>query len=285
MSLALIFILLVIFFSFRNKWSIPFIIIPPAFGALFALAMIWLIQGEISAIAIGTGTVILGVSVSYSIHMVSHLNYISSPKRIIKELTLPLTIGSFTTIGAFAALMFTSSGLLQDMGLFSVFALIGTTLFCLIFLPQFLKGFDASKKSTLLNKVEKVLGYNYDNKWIITPIIILTIIALFCHKDVKFDDNMSNINYMPEHIIEAEKRSLEIFGDESKDIFIVTGHENFDTLIAEYQQLETLLNKYKQAGKIENVVTINDFVIPDEQNRRLAKWNAFWSKNRKRRWI
>ena len=129
LSLALIFILLVIFFSFRNKWSIPFIIIPPAFGALFALAMIWLIQGEISAIAIGTGTVILGVSVSYSIHMVSHLNYISSPKRIIKELTLPLTIGSFTTIGAFAALMFTSSGLLQDMGLFSVFALIGTTLF------------------------------------------------------------------------------------------------------------------------------------------------------------
>ncbi|MGI6469890.1 MAG: hypothetical protein ACOX0S_00430 [Paludibacteraceae bacterium] len=118
LSLALIFILLVIFFSFRNKWSIPFIIIPPAFGALFALAMIWLIQGEISAIAIGTGTVILGVSVSYSIHMVSHLNYISSPKRIIKELTLPLTIGSFTTIGAFAALMFTSSGLLQDMGLF-----------------------------------------------------------------------------------------------------------------------------------------------------------------------
>ncbi|MBP7219186.1 MAG: 1-acyl-sn-glycerol-3-phosphate acyltransferase [Paludibacteraceae bacterium] len=283
LSLALIFILLVIFFSFRNKWSIPFIIIPPAFGALFALAMIWLIQGEISAIAIGTGTVILGVSVSYSIHMVSHLNYISSPKRIIKELTLPLTIGSFTTIGAFAALMFTSSGLLQDMGLFSVFALIGTTLFCLIFLPQFLKGFDASKKSTLLNKVEKVLGYNYDNKWIITPIIILTIIALFCYKDVKFDDNMSNINYMPEHIIEAEKRSLEIFGDESKDIFIVTGHENFDTLIAEYQQLETLLNKYKQAGKIENVVTINDFVIPyDEQNRRLAKWNAFWSKNREK---
>ena len=30
LSLALIFILLVIFFSFRNKWSIPFIIIPPA---------------------------------------------------------------------------------------------------------------------------------------------------------------------------------------------------------------------------------------------------------------
>ena len=61
---------------------------------------------------------------------------------------------------------------------------------------------------------------------------------------------------------------------------------NFDTLIAEYQQLETLLNKYKQAGKIENVVTINDFVIPyDEQNRRLAKWNAFGLRIGKRRWI
>ena len=42
--------------------------------------MIWPHSRKKFAIAIGTGTVILGVSVSYSIHMVSHLNYISSPK-------------------------------------------------------------------------------------------------------------------------------------------------------------------------------------------------------------
>ena len=162
LSLAMIFILFVIFMSFRNKRSIPLIVIPPVFGALFALAMVWLIQGEISAIAIGAGTVVLGISLSYSIHIVSHLNHISSPKEIIEELTMPLTIGSFTTICAFAALAFTSSVLLRDMGLFAVFTLIGTTIFCLVFMPQFLRGFDSSKKSAMLNRIEQAVGYNYD---------------------------------------------------------------------------------------------------------------------------
>lgn len=282
LGIAFLFILLVIFLSFRNRLSIPLIVLPPIFGALFALAMVWLVQGEMSTIAIGAGTVVLGISLSYSIHIVAHLNHISSPKEIIEELTMPLTIGCFTTIGAFAALMFTSSALLKDMGLFSVFALIGTTIFCLVFLPQFLKGFDASKKSPLLIKIEKAAGYKYDgNKWVVLPIILLAIVALFFYKDVEFDDDMSNINFMPQHIIDAEKRSLNILGDGSGDVYIITGNEDFSTLTEEYSKLGMILNDYKESGIIDDVVTINDFVIPlEEQDRRIARWNAFWAEHK-----
>jgi predicted exporter len=72
--IALVIIIAVIFFSFRNRRSIPLITIPPIFGVLFALACVWAIQGEISTIAIGAGTVIIGISLSYSIHIVAHLN-------------------------------------------------------------------------------------------------------------------------------------------------------------------------------------------------------------------
>ena len=279
LGLALILILSVIFLSFREKKTIPFIIIPPIFGALFSLAMVWLIQGEISAIAIGAGTVVLGISLSYSIHIVSHLNHISSPKEIIKELANPLTIGCFTTIGAFAALTFTSSALLRDMGLFSVFTLIGTTIFCLVFMPQFLRGFSASNTNCMLHKIEQVVGYKYDgNRWILFSILTLTIIALFYYQDVEFDDNMSNINYMPAHVEEAEKHSLEILGNESENVYIVTGEENIDRLIEEYLRLEKVLNTYKNNGRIDDVVTLKDFIIPvNIQKERIDKWNDFWS--------
>ena len=281
LGLAMIFILIVIFFSFRNRLSIPLIITPPIYGALFALAMVWLVQGEISTIAIGAGTVVLGIALSYSIHIVAHLNHNSSPKEIIKELASPLTIGCFTTIGAFAALMFTSSALLQDMGLFSVFTLIGTTIFSLVFLPQFLTGFKVNTKSRLLDKIEKVVGYRYEGKaWIIIPIILLTFVALFFYRDVEFDDNMSNINYMPKHIVEAEERSLEIFGDQSNEVYIVTGSENLDALAKEYHQLEDILEQYKKSDKVGDIVTIDDFVISEtEQKHRIDKWNHFWAEN------
>ena len=279
LGLALIFILSVILISFRNKKSIPLIILPPLFGAIFSLAMVWLIQGEISAIAIGAGAVVLGISLSYSIHIVSHLNHISSPKEIIEELTKPLTIGCFTTIGAFAALTFTSSCLLQDMGLFSVFTLIGTTIFCLVFMPQFLKGFGTNQTNCVLHKIEMFVGYKYDgNKWIVISILGLSFVALFLYQDVEFDDDMSNINYMPTHIEEAEKRSIEIFGDDSKNVYIVTGGDNLEKLMDEYIRLDERLNDYKTNGNIKNYATLKDFVIPiDTQLKRIVIWNEFWN--------
>ena len=82
----------------------------------------------------------MGIALSYSIHMLAHQNHVSSVQQLIREIAYPLTVGSFTTIGAFFSLLFTSSNLLRDFGLFASLALIGTTLFCLVYLPHFLKG-------------------------------------------------------------------------------------------------------------------------------------------------
>lgn len=282
LGLALVIILTVILLSFKNKWVIPLIMVPPAFGALFSLAVVWLIQGEISAIAIGAGTVVLGISLSYSMHFISHLNYIASTEKIIEELTLPLTIGCFTTIGAFAALIFTSSPLLQDMGLFSVFALIGTTLFCLLFLPQFLRRYDSSTKSRLLLKIEQMVGYRYENnKWVLLVIVLVTVVALFFYRKVQFDDNMMNINYMPQKIVEAEERSVEILGDNSGDVYLITGSSELSGVADEYQRLAALLYDFSREGVVNDVVTVCDFLIPmEEQKRRIVLWNQFWDKNR-----
>ena len=281
-AIALVVILMVIFLSFRNRRSIPHIIIPPIFGALFALACVWAIQGEISTIAIGAGTVVLGISVSYSIHIVAHLNSCSSPKTILEELTTPLTIGCFTTIGAFAALIFTSSPLLQDMGLFSVFSLIGTTLFSLIFLPQFLRGLDSTKRTPLLGKIEAMVGYRYEgNKWIVLPILLLAIGALFFYDDVEFDEDMSNINYVPEHIVQGEARAMAILGDESKDVYIFTGGKTLDAAIEEYALLDTIVSQHMVQGNVSEAVTVSKFIIPHaEQEARIARWNAFWEEHR-----
>ncbi len=282
LSIAFVVILGVIMMSFRNRRSIPLIILPPLFGAIFSLAMVWIIQSEISAIAIGAGTVILGISLSYSIHIIAHLNHTTSPRQVIEELATPLTIGSFTTIGAFAALVFTSSDLLQDMGLFSVLALEGTTLFCLVFLPHFLRGQDFSKHSRLLEKIEQIVGYRYDNnRWIVAAVLASLCVALFYWNDVRFNGDMSKINFVPKHIAEAEQRSRHIFDDNARNIYIVSAGEDIDSLTAEYARLATILDRYSKAGEIDEVTEITDYVVsPQVQEQRIRRWNDFWDKHR-----
>jgi len=282
LGIALIIILGVILLSFRNKWSVPLIIVPPAFGALFALAAIWVIQGNISAIAIGAGAVVLGVALSYSIHFVSHLNHTNDPRQVITDLASPLTIGCLTTIGAFAALMFTSSALLHDIGLFSVFVLIGTTLCCLFFLPHFIGKFDNKKHGRLLNFIERINVYSYEeNKWIVLFWGVLTIVCLFFYNDVRFDSDMSGLNYMPAGIEQAEKKIKEATGDTANSIYLVSSADNLTDLTERYEALGKALGDYKIAEKIKDFTLLDNFVIsPDEQRRRIAKWNAFWDENR-----
>lgn len=282
LSIALIIILLAILLSFRSKWSIPLIIIPPAFGTLFALASVWVIQENISAIAIGAGAVVLGVALSYSIHFISHINHTDDPRQVISDLASPLTIGCLTTIGAFAALMFTSSALLHDIGLFCVFTLIGTTLFCLIFLPHFISRFDNKKPSRLLNLIERGNAYSYENnKWIVLFFGVLTVVCLFFYNDVQFDTDMSGLNYMPDSIERAEKQLSEMTGDAAKSIYVVSSAENIAALTEQYSTLSKVLEQYEKENKITDYILLDSFVIsPDEQCSRIARWEAFWNKNR-----
>ena len=130
--------------------------------------------------------------------------------------------------------------------------------------------------------IENVVGYRYEkSKFIVLPIILLLIISLFFYQRVEFDADMSNINYMPKHIAEAEERIAEISGDENKAIYIVTADDDLNTLTEEYRHACNLLKCYADSGKIQSLVTVSDFVIPEsEQRARIAMWNKFWQEHR-----
>lgn len=275
LTLALVVIITVICCSFRSRRAIPLIIVPPLFGALFALAVISLTQGSISAIAVGAGAVILGIALSYSIHVVSHTNHCSDPREIIRDLSYPLTIGCLTTIGAFVALTFTGSVLLHDLGLFSALALIGTTLFCLVVLPHFLRPKAGAAKSGLLRLIERVNGYPYErNGWLVGGIVVVTVVMLFFYRDASFDSDMTSLGYVPERIARAEQRIDEEFSARSRQIYLVSRSD-------EQHSLEQVMAKLRHRGEVENYISAADFVIDSTtQHERIARWEAFWATRR-----
>jgi len=77
----------------------------------------------------------------FSFHFFTHLKHTKSISLTVKEIAVPLLTGSFTTIMAFWALLFTNSPILQDFGLFAALSITGAVLFTLIGLPIFLKLF------------------------------------------------------------------------------------------------------------------------------------------------
>lgn len=313
---ALIIIVLFILAVFKRKRSVFLILCPVLYGALFALALSWLIQGSISGIAVGAGAAIMGVALSYSIHLLAHQNHVHTIEQLLDELCSPMIIGSVTTIGAFAGLLFTSSKLLQDFGLFASLTLLGTMIFCLVFLPQFLTAQADLREGRILRGIEKFSSYPFHkNKWLVGALIILTVVCTYMSTKVGFDSDMMDLTYWEPKLKEAEtilsgktevnaeagiavgagksvaeesesgEKSLSgvaegVQVNEKSVMFVSVGKTAGEAFAAQKKTLAQL-DSLKAKGLILSYSDGGSFVrSQEEQQANLAKWQAWWTEDR-----
>lgn len=314
---ALIIIVLFILAVFKRKRSVFLILCPVLYGALFALALSWLIQGSISGIAVGAGAAIMGVALSYSIHLLAHQNHVHTIEQLLDELCSPMIIGSVTTIGAFAGLLFTSSKLLQDFGLFASLTLLGTMIFCLVFLPQFLTAQADLREGRILRGIEKFSSYPFHkNKWLVGALIILTVVCTYMSTKVGFDSDMMDLTYWEPKLKEAETilsgktggnadagvaeagdkpvAEESESGEKSQDgtaaaggqvneksvMFVSVGKTVGEAFAAQKKTLAQL-DSLKAKGLIHRYSDGGSFIrSQEEQQANLAKWQAWWTEDR-----
>ncbi|MDR0581782.1 MAG: 1-acyl-sn-glycerol-3-phosphate acyltransferase [Prevotellaceae bacterium] len=269
---------LVVVFAFRRKSAIPLILLPVLMGGLFALALMYVIQGAISTIAIGAGSVILGVALSYSIHVFCHSLHAQSAEQVIRELTYPMTIGSFTTIAAFASLAFMHTEALHDFGLFSCFALLGTTLCCLIFIPHLLS-FQPQPSGRLMRLIEKWNAYPFEKNYLFIGLVavVFGVSCFFCGK-VTFNAGMEQLSYMPASFARAEAVLNNTFQDNYKTVYFVAVGRTPDESLSHYRQAAQKCHALKEKSLIKDYSSAHDLLIPvAEQQRRIDYWNRYWT--------
>ena len=137
-GISLLIILVILLLSFHSWTFIWQQVVPILYGAVFSLACVYWIKGFMSLMALGLGAIVLGVAISYCLHVLIHHYFVGDVEQMLREESTPVTLGCITTVGAFLGLLFTESDLLRDFGLFATFALLGNTFFALFFLPHFM---------------------------------------------------------------------------------------------------------------------------------------------------
>lgn len=283
LTFAFLLIAVVIFLSFRNKFSILLIFAPVVFGVLFSLSVIYFVRGSISLIAVGAGSAVLGVVLSYSIHVVAHREHTRRAEDLIMEMTKPLTIGSLTTIGAFFSLLFTSSVVLQDFGLFASLTIVGTTFFCLVFLPHFLS-FDEqySSPKKLLTFIEKVNSYHYEkNKVLVAVLILASLIGFWYSNDISFNSDMNSLCYKPKELERTENKLDSIFQGDAKIIYFISVGSDTCSVYDAYRTMNKRLDSLQMAGRVVDFACATPFLFSaEEQKEKIRKWNEFWNEKR-----
>lgn len=275
---------LVIGLCYKNRSTLIQLIIPVVYGFLFSLTIIYFIKGQLSLLALGIGAIVLGVALSYCLHVITHYKHVTNPVRVLQEQTVPIFLGCLTTIGSFVSLTFTEAELLKDFGLFASFALIGTTLFCLFFLPQFLNPEKNQRSEKAFEILEKINSYPFErNTYLIIGIVVISIICFFTSRYVKFDSDLTHICHYEKSVLESQALLEKHTSEGYRTVYFATTGESLDSVIAYNEQQNVILESLKNLDLIKSYSSGNKmlFISSDEQEKRIELWNKFWTETKK----
>ncbi|MET0946660.1 MAG: 1-acyl-sn-glycerol-3-phosphate acyltransferase [Flavobacterium sp.] len=281
-TIAMITLMLILILFYR-KILIPLIIfLPTVFGALFAVAFLYFVKEQISAISLGIGSILLGITIDYSLHILTHYKHNSDIKTLYKDITMPVIMSSSTTAVAFLCLLFVKSDALNDLGIFAAVIVMASAFFSLLIVPHLYKpkenNFEHKK-----NVIDKLAHFSFhNNKILIGFCILITIICFFTYNNVGFNNDLSQLNFVPKEIKAAEKELEESTSLTSKTIYVASYGKSMEEVLRNNSQLFSDLSKEKQQNKILNFSSVGGIMLSQAaQQQKIDKWNSFWNANKK----
>ncbi len=281
LAIAVLMLILIVFYK---RLYIPFILFLPAIcGATLALTILYLIHPTISAISISIGAILLGVTLDYSIHIITHYREHADIKTLYKNVTQPLLSCSLTTAAAFSCLLLVQSQVLQELGIFAAISILASAFFALLLIPHLYVPKEKEQLKVKSSFIDKIGAYAFEkNKLIIGFILVAITLGIFTFSKVQFNNNISDLNYVPQNMKVAEQKLEEIGSKGEKSIYVSVYGDTLNQLLEKNTAIEQQLNKLKNNGVIKDYTSVGGFVFSKEdQIKKIKKWNTFWQQTRK----
>ena len=283
--IAVVLIFLLLGWYFRN-FLVPLLgFVPAIVGGGLALAILYLVKGRVSFIALGIGSVILGLIIDYALYMVNHYRRKKSVEQVIRDMTQTIIICSLTTVGVFLCLIFLNSAVLHDLGWFTAISVLGASMCALVILPQLLGRQllpkDGKEKTTTL--IDRLAETDFGTKpWLIIGLMAAGVISLFFAGRAGFEKDMNSLNYLPKPLKKAEHDFDRISRSNMVNVYVVATGKNLDEALQRNERTQRLLETLKKEGKIEGYSGISTLLLSDSIQRvKLKKWREFWTGERK----
>jgi len=286
LTISIAMVVLVVFMTlfFRRLEIVLVIFLPVLIGGVISLGLLYFIKHEISAIALGMGSVLLGITVDYSLHIFTHFRNTGSVKAVLKDLPSPLLLSGLITASSFLCLLFVKSDALKDLGLFAAISVVCALLAGLIILPHFLRKEkkDTAKNVTNLSVIDRYTSYSFDkNNYLVIFIIALTVVSFFTATRVEFETDMMKMNYVSEKIYKAEKELYRISNIANKAVYVVASGDNLQDALEAGEGIRNNLKILTDSNLVLGVSGVQDFMISQRlQQERIDRWNTFWNTER-----
>jgi predicted exporter/trans-aconitate methyltransferase len=284
--IATIAIAALIILACRRRWLALMALIPVVFGALGAVTVFFLTGDLVSSVALGCGSMLIGVTVDYGIYIVYQLD--NSPPasreelaRVVARLVPALVFGALTTMAAFFVMFLSPISGHRQLGLFGAVGVGLAALFALFILPLFIpvKAVANNRPLPLTALLQRLFDWRTRNTRLILPLLILfTLICAVGVSRVKFDGDLARLNGVTRGTQQDEEAIRETWGKALSLTTIVVGGATHEEVLAKNEQVFAALKKLHGQNVFESFSSVAP-LLPSAQTRaaNLRDWRNFWS--------
>ncbi|REC48335.1 MMPL family transporter [Chryseobacterium pennipullorum] len=276
-------LLILLIYYFRNFFTPIIVFLPTVFSVLLALLILYCIKDKISAISLSVGAILIGITIDYALHILTHYKHNNNIEELYKEITQPIILSSATTAVSFLCLVFVRSEALKDLGLFAAITVILSSVSALIIVPQLYKP-QTKKEKHHTNFIDRIGSYPYEkNKPLIIGCSFIILACLFGFRHVGFNEDIGDLNYIPKELKISEAKLQKLSDITSKSIYTISYGNSEAEALARNSQLATFLEKEKKEGKILSYNSIGNIVLSEkDQQKKIAEWKNFWNTDKKK---
>lgn len=272
-SMSVLMLLLILFY---RKIYIPLLVfIPTVFAALFGMACLYLYKPVISAISISVAAVLIGITIDYALHILTHYKKTGNVRELYLELTRPLLMSGTTNAVVFLCLLFVHSEALVDLGIFASLCIFSSAVFTLLIVPHLYRPKQELRHNSVL---DKLAAFPFErSKVLIAVCLVLIVLSCFTSGRVGYNNNLADLNFVPTALRKIEHKLDKLTNTSSKSVYLVSTGETFEDAARKADNLVLYLEKAKAKKEIVDYNGLQTVPLSTTlQQEKIDAWNQFW---------
>ena len=284
-SIAIVVLFFGLLFFFRRVTVFALIFLPTGFGIVMALAVLWLVAGKVSLIALGVGSILIGITIDYPLHFLTHFRAGHRVEKVIRDLALPMFTSAMTTAGAFLCLLFLKSEALNNLGVFVAVCIVASTLFTLLVLPLLLPKERQPRASETASAsfIDRLARFAFHRKkWLVISVVVGSIVFAFTAFPVDFEGDLNSMNYVTEKLKLAEQNLDRINRHSLKSVLLISTGGNLEEAVKNHEKQTGKLVELMENGLVQKSSGISGLLLSEKlQQEKIVRWQQFWTSQRK----
>jgi len=265
--------LILLFLVFVRSINGILILLVPATTLLAAMAGTSLVYNPVSAVTLGFGAVLLGISIDFGIHVYFALR--RSPRDRAAAVTgwvgVPVLFAGLTSMAAFSVLLFSTIPAQRQLGVFSLVGMVCALVLSVVVLPQWIRPVQAHSRRSSIPVAPRP-------RWVVWIWAGFLVFMGWQAAGLEFQGDLRKMSRVPDEVRDLEERLTRNWGGLLGRALIVAEGEDLASVLPVndrvFEELETLV-----PGR--DIMSLAPLLpSPGMQEKNRQRWHAFWSESR-----